>query len=305
MRRKVHYLIFCLLIFLIMSFVSACSNTSQSNSSTSSQSNSGSSSQSDSSSSNQPSNQTDSEKKLSLQIGDMTFEGNMILKDNAQEITSGDRRSIEFDQVSSQSLPVAFYGAACSEVWVLDLTLDLAESYGEGFYGRYEGDYTIAIHYDMSDFQVNAPALFYDNGWITEASFPEWFETWTAQPPTLVNEGIFVAGRVLTGSVTISFESDEVIKVEASNEGDVADIMAKDITVNVFLQASYGDNSAYADYTFSADAAGASFDVTDWGTGVTGSIGAGGGRPFKLALDPALFLRGNAIVLGEWVISIS
>ena len=133
------------------------------------------------------------------------------------------------------------------------MTLFQTESYSRlDIDGKYEGQYTISIEYDLSGFQSGLSGIIQIPEWRnTIIAFSEWENTWGTFNITVANPGTSNVKRTLAGYATaILYRKGGNPSINPTQESD-----GKDVSVSgIVIQASAGSAESRLDIECSVSA---------------------------------------------------
>ena len=151
---------------------------------------------------------------------------------------------VKFDDAKAEK-PFALFGTQNTEKWTLDMTLFQTESYNRlDIDGKYEGQYTIEIEYDLSGFQGGLNDIVQTPEWKTTYAFPEWEDTWGAFNIAVTNPGTYDVKRTLGGYATaVLYRKGGKPSIRPTQDRD-----QKNVNVSgIVFQASAGDANGRMD----------------------------------------------------------
>ena len=176
-----------------------------------------------------------------------------LYKDNAGFNT------VKFENATARK-PVTVFGAQCTEVWTLNMTLGQTSTlFAKGSMdGWYEGDYTIDIEYDLGALAAKLPELMQTSEWQrgAQGSHSEYSGVWgslnTNFNPnfSLTNPGLFKVNRKLEGfaKADMAIISKGRSTIQPEQDSDKKNVNLSDTIVNVKAPAK-----TVPDYTYDID----------------------------------------------------
>lgn len=174
-------------------------------------------------------------------------------KDNAANFM------VKFDNAKAEK-PFMFFGTQNTEKWTLNMTLFQTESDNRlDIDGKYEGQYTIEIEYDLSGFQASLDNILQIPEWRNTYAFPEWESEWGSFNVTVTNRGTCDVKRKLEGYATaMLYRKGGNSSIHPAQDHDVKDVRVSDIA----FQASAGDANGRMDVEWLISADDGSFTNT-------------------------------------------
>ncbi len=213
---------------------------------------------------------------------------------------------VKFDGAKS-SKPFTLFGTQNSENWTLNMTLFQTESDSRlDIDGKYEGQYTIEIEYDLSGFQGGLSDIVQTAEWKkTYIVFPEWESTWGTFDVSVTNPDTCNVKRTLEGYATaILYRKNGRSSIKPTQDQDI-----KDVTVSgMMIQASAGDGESRLDIGCSVSANESAFTnaMTSWTVTWPDDVfdGPASAHQYDIAWDEGIWRRGNNADEG-WVITLT
>lgn len=205
------------------------------------------------------------------------------------------------------SKPFSLYGTQNSENWTLNMTLFQTESDSRlDIDGKYEGQYTIEIEYDLNGFQGGLSDIVQTEEWRkTYIVFPEWESTWGIFDVSVTNPETCNVKRTLDGYATaILYRKNGKSSIKPTQDQDI-----KDVNVSgMMIRASAGDAESRLDIGCSVSANESAFTnaMTNWTVTWPDDVfdGSASEHKYDIAWDESIWRRGNNAD-EDWEISLA